>query len=61
MAIGTTNFNYDMCAAQLGASVSVSLLNKAIEQTEIQAAGLLQMLPPPAGLNEVGGLLDVRV
>jgi hypothetical protein len=40
--------------------ISIGLIDKSLEQTKVQAEGLLSMLPPAAGLTERGGLLDVR-
>jgi len=56
MNISTVN---NMSAFEAQTRISVNLLDKAITQAEVHAAGILAMLPP-AGLNEIGGLLDVR-
>ncbi|MCL2754423.1 MAG: hypothetical protein FWD35_01740 [Oscillospiraceae bacterium] len=56
MAISGAN----MGAYEVGAHIAVSMVGKMIDQAEIQAAALLDMLPK-AGVGEIGGLLDFRV
>jgi hypothetical protein len=59
--MGTTGIGgySDMSAYEVKSRISVSLLDKVMTQAETHAAGILDMLPP-AGVNEVGGLLDKR-
>jgi hypothetical protein len=56
--MGISGLN-NMSAYEAQTRISVELIDKAINQAQLHAAGVLDMLPP-AGLNEVGGLFDTR-
>jgi hypothetical protein len=49
-----------MSAYEAMTRISTTLLKNSMEQAEIHAAGIFDMLPPPAAANALGGLLDVR-
>ncbi|GHU45624.1 hypothetical protein FACS1894120_0790 [Clostridia bacterium] len=47
-----------MSGSSLPADVSLSMLSKVLDQSEALSAELMADMPPPAGLSELGGLLD---
>ena len=54
------NFSYDMHRNTVRNNVGIAMLGKTMLQAGTQAGTVLQMLPPPAAANDLGGLLDTR-
>ena len=47
-----------MAGSTLPTEVSVGMLSKVLDQSAQLSAQLLADMPPPAGLSDLGGLLD---
>ncbi|MCL1881231.1 MAG: YjfB family protein [Oscillospiraceae bacterium] len=57
-AIG--NASTDMGMFEVMSRISTGLIRTAMDQAEVQAQGIIDMLPPPVAANAIGGLLDTR-
>ncbi|MCL1866593.1 MAG: putative motility protein [Oscillospiraceae bacterium] len=62
-----SSFDYGSYIAKnhaVASQVSVRMLGNVMEQAGVEAEGLIDMMktavPPPAAINEIGGILDVR-
>ena len=58
------NYYYNGRNNSIKNNISMALLGKAMVQAGTEAGGIINMIntvvPPPASVNEIGGILDVR-